>query len=76
MPTPSIGKVVQYLPAQAVDAANGVDFTQVQAGVIVNVNPTILKVFGNDGRDLILAGVVQDDTQTTPNSFTWANQAS
>jgi len=76
MPTPSVGKVVQYVPSQAVDNINGTDYNQIQAGIITHVNPVCLKVFGDDGRDFLISNAIEDDTQTTPNSWTYANQTS
>jgi hypothetical protein len=76
MPTPSIGKVVQYLPSNAVDSANNVDVMGLQAALIIQVTPWVnLRVFASDvNRDFVVTNVPEDDTQTTPNSWTYASQ--
>lgn len=77
MPTPTVGKIIQYLPSGAF-TSQGVDFTQIQAGIIVQTNSSgqaILRIFGNDGSDYTI-NANEDDTQTIPNTWTYASQTS
>lgn len=78
MPTPSVGKIIQYLPSNAIDSQNNVDVMGIQAGVILQVSPWVnLRVFASDvNRDFVVTNVPQDDTQATPNSWTYASQTS